>query len=162
MASGSVIRGLAKLPGLMRGLVPALMVAAVAGMAPLSPAAAEGLQAGLWQVTTRTIIPGAPPSEGRNNRCLTPEAVADLDRTFSPVATTVNANCDRTEHDFTPARLKWRLVCKGNLDMDVSGEFRFETPQRYTATLTTLATIQGRVAQQSRAEIEAVRTGDCP
>jgi len=137
-----------------------LIPAGLAGAA--APAAAEGLQAGLWQVTTRTIIPGAPPSEARSRRCLSAADVADLDKTFSPVATTVNANCDRTEHEFTPARLKWRLVCKGNLDMDVSGDFRFETPQRYTATLTTLASIQGRIAQQSRAEIEAVRTGECP
>src|SRR5262249_15275447 len=42
-------------------------------------------------------------------RCLTPEAVADLDKTFSPISRTTNSTCERVEHESTPLRLKWRL-----------------------------------------------------
>ena len=56
-----------------------------------------------------------------------PTEVADLDKTFSPVSRTTNSTCERVEHELTPQRLKWRLQCKGQLDMDVAGEFVFET-----------------------------------
>ena len=36
---------------------------------------------------------------------------ADLDKTFSPVFNTVNSACERTEHEATPQRVKWRLIC---------------------------------------------------
>ena len=65
--------------------------------------------------------------------CLMPEAVADLDTTFSPVSRTTNSSCERVEHELTPQRLKWRLQCSGQIDMDVQGEFNFDSPEHYVA-----------------------------
>ena len=132
----------------------------LAGAMPIA-AAAEGLQAGQWQVTTLTSIDGAPPMPQRNERCLGPEAVADLDKTFSPVANTVNSACERVEHEFSPARLKWRLQCRGQVDMNVAGEFVFETPERYTATVTTELSIAGQLMQSSKAALVGLRIGEC-
>src|SRR5262245_43925444 len=71
-------------------------------------------------------------------RCLTPEAVADLDKTFSPISRTTNSTCERVEHESTPQRLKWRLQCTGQIDMEVAGEFTFDSPEHYTAVITAL------------------------
>ena len=87
---------------------------------------------------------------------------ADLEKTFSPVSRTTNSACEQTERESTPQRLKWRLQCTGQLDMDVAGEFLFETPERYTATLITEAWMQGQRIQRSHVTIEAERVGDCP
>ena len=57
--------------------------------------AADGLLAGEWHTVQTPEINGiiGPPQKG--TRCLTPEAVADLDTTFSPVSRTTNSSCER-------------------------------------------------------------------
>src|SRR6516165_7714802 len=91
-----------------------------------------------------------------------PEAVADLDKTFSPISRTTNSTCERVEHESTPQRLKWRLQCTGQIDMDVAGEFTFDSPEHYTATVTARSFMLGRLMQSVRTSIEGQRVGDCP
>jgi hypothetical protein len=122
---------------------------------------ADGLQAGLYRIEQSPVIDGVAAPVQRSTRCLTAEAVADLDTTFSPVSRTTNSACERTEHDSTAQRLKWRLQCTGQLNMDVAGEFLFDT-DRYAATLSTEASMAGQIMQRSRVTIEAQRVGDCP
>ena len=127
----------------------------------IQSAGADGLRAGLYRIEQSPVINGEAGPVQRSTRCLTAEAVADLDTTFSPVSRTTNSACERTEHESTPQRLKWRLQCTGQLNMDVAGEFLFET-ERYSAMLTTQASMAGQVVQRSRVTIVAERTGDCP
>jgi len=56
----------------------ALVVAAPAN------AGADGLRAGQWQTVQTPEINGVLGPAQQGMRCLTPEAVADLDKTFSP------------------------------------------------------------------------------
>src|SRR5258706_16458349 len=86
---------------------------------------AEGLQAGLWRTIQPPPLNGVvgPPRESK--RCLRAADVDDLDRTFSPVFGTTNSACERVAHELTPQRLRWHLQCRGQLDMDVAGEFVF-------------------------------------
>lgn len=122
---------------------------------------ADGLQAGLWRVVSKPELNGVAQPAGENMRCLTPAEVGDLDQTFSAMSCTTNSICERVEHEFSPQRLKWRLACKGQLDMDVAGEFVFDTPEHYTATVTASATMLGRLMQATRVQIEAQRVGEC-
>jgi hypothetical protein len=126
-----------------------------------SPAAADGLQAGQWKVTSTPEINGAPAPGNTRLRCMTPAEVADLGKTFSPEANTVGATCERAEHELTATSLKWRLACTGQVNMDVAGIFAFETPQRYTAEVRTQMTMAGQI-MQSRVKIEGERVGECP
>ena len=126
-----------------------------------SPAAADGLQAGQWKVTSTPEINGAPAPGNTRMRCMTPAEVADLGKTFSPEANTVGATCERAEHELTATSLKWRLACTGQVNMDVAGIFAFETPQRYTAEVRTQMTMAGQI-MQSRVKIEGERVGECP
>jgi hypothetical protein len=123
---------------------------------------ADGLEAGLWKVTNRPEINGNAGPQAQNMRCLTANDVKDLDRTFSPVSRTTNSTCEQAEHESTPQRLKWRLQCTGQIDMEVAGEFIFDTPVHYSAIVTARSFMLGRLMQDTRTTIEGERVGDCP
>jgi hypothetical protein len=144
-------------PGVM-GWVAALVVA----VAACGVAQADGLDAGLWRTVQTPTLNGIAGAPRESNRCLRAADVADLDRTFSPVFGTTNSACERVEHALTPQRLKWRLQCRGQLDMDVAGEFVFEQPDRYTATIVATSSMLGKPMQEVITRIEAERVGDCP
>ena len=124
-------------------------------------ARAEGLQPGLWRILTHPVIDGVAGREQENTRCLTPADVADPEKTFSPVGQTVNSTCEMVEHELTPGRLKWHLQCTGQLDMDLTGEFLFDAPEHYSATVTTAASMMGRLMQAGRMTVEGQRVGEC-
>ena len=135
------------------------LVALVLLSAPF--ARADGLQPGLWRVLSRPVINGVAGREQQSTRCLTPADVADLERTFSPVGGTVNSTCEMIEHELTPQRLKWHLQCTGQLDMDLTGEFLFDAPEHYSATITTASSMLGRQLQAGRMTVEGQRMGEC-
>jgi hypothetical protein len=139
-----------------RAVAPVLLVLLSAPFAH-----AEGLQPGLWRILTHPVIDGVAGREQENTRCLTPADVADLEKTFSPVGQTVNSTCEMVEHELTPQRLKWHLQCTGQLDMDLTGEFLFDAPEHYSATVTTAAAMMGRLMQAGRMTVEGQRVGEC-
>jgi hypothetical protein len=125
-------------------------------------ARADGLQPGMWRILTHPVIDGVAGREQENTRCLTPADVADPEKTFSPVGSTVNSTCQMVEHELTAGRLKWHLQCTGQLDMDLTGEFLFDAPEHYSATITTASSMQGRQLQAGRMTVEGRRVGECP
>src|SRR3954465_10286969 len=139
---------------------PALaVVMTLAAMA--SPASADGLEPGYWKITSTPEVNGAPAAPQEKMRCMSPAETSDLGTTFSPQANTINATCERVEHELTPSTLTWRLACTGQVSMDVAGAFKFETPQRYGAEVRTQMTSAGQTVR-SRVMIEGERVGECP
>ena len=124
------------------------------------PACADGLQHGLWKVTSTPAIDGAPGAPQVKLRCVTPEEAADVDKTFSPEVRSANS-CERIAHEVSGTKLKWRLQCTGQPAMEVTGAFEFDTPQHYSALVTTNVAIGGQ-SMSSRVTIEGERTGECP
>ena len=123
---------------------------------------ADGIEPGLWQVISRTRTGGVigPPHE--SSKCLTPQDVADLATTFSPVSRTVNSTCAPIERSLSGSRLTWRLTCKGQLDMELIGEFNFDSPRHYTATVQSKAAMAGMPMVDSQENIEARWLSACP
>lgn len=123
---------------------------------------ADGIEPGLWQVISRTQTGGVigPPHE--SSKCLTPQDVADLATTFSPVSRTVNSTCAPIERNLADSRLTWRLTCKGQLDMELTGEFNFDSPRHYTATVQSKAAMAGVPMVDSQENIEARWLSACP
>jgi hypothetical protein len=139
-----------------------LSVLAALLVLPAGPFAhADGLQAGMWRLLNKPVINGVSGPDQQTTRCLTPAAVADLDKTFSPVSRTTNSSCELVEHEATPQRLKWHLQCTGQMNSDVVGEFVFDAPEHYTATISTKASMAGRQIQDIQVTIEATRVGEC-
>src|SRR5262245_24951973 len=76
-------------------------------------AAADGLRAGQWRTVNSPEIDGVAGPVQQTIRCLTPEAVADLDKTFSPISRTTNSTCERVEHERTPLRAEMAPAMHG-------------------------------------------------
>jgi len=143
-------------------LILASHVIAAAALAALAaPASADMLEPGYWKVTSTPEVNGALAAPQVKMRCMTPAETADLDKTFSPEARTINSSCERVEHEVTPTTLKWRLTCTGQMAMDVAGAFNFESPQRYVAEVRTQMSMPGQTVA-SRVKIEGERVGECP
>ncbi|HTP94125.1 MAG TPA: DUF3617 family protein [Xanthobacteraceae bacterium] len=124
-------------------------------------AMAEGIEPGLWRIISRTETGGVigPPHE--SSKCLTSEEVHDLPTTFSPVPRTVNSTCAPIERSFTGEKLTWRLVCKGQLDMELTGDFTFDSPHHYSATVRTKASMAGMQMVDSQNTLEGRWVSDC-
>ena len=128
---------------------------------PAAAAAENSIEPGQWKVTTNTLMNGAAMPSQVKTRCLTPEQAGDIGKTFGPVMTTVNSTCERTEYEASERRLKWRLQCKGQLDMDVSGDFNFDRPTHYTARITTKGWMAGALMSDVKTELEGERVSEC-
>jgi hypothetical protein len=123
---------------------------------------ADEIEPGLWHVISRTQTGGVigPPHE--SSKCLTAQDVADLATTFSPVSRTVNSTCGPIERSLSGSRLTWRLTCRGQLDMELTGEFSFDSPRHYTAIVQSKAAMAGMPMVDSQENIEARWLSACP
>ena len=126
-----------------------------------SVAFADGIDPGLWKITSRTETGGVigPPHE--SSKCLSAEEAHDLATTFAPISRTINSVCAPIERSLTGPRLNWRLVCKGQLDMELTGDFNFDSPHHYTATVRTKAAIAGMQMVDSQETLEAQWLSEC-
>jgi len=137
------------------------LIVAVVVLGAASAAFAGGLDPGLWKIVTRTATGGVigPPHE--SSKCLTADQTNDLATTFSPVAGTINSVCAPIERQLTSERLTWRLVCKGQLDMELTGEFNFDSRHHYTATVQTKAVMAGQPMVDSQNTLEGQWVSEC-
>jgi Protein of unknown function (DUF3617) len=145
----------------MRRIILAVTLVAMAALiAPL--ALADGIEAGLWKITTVIETGGrvGPPRE--SSKCLTADQVADLPTTFSPVARTVNSTCEPMARTFDGKKLTWHLVCKGQLDMELIGEFNFDSPHHYTGMVQSRASMGGQEIPGSKNTVEGAWVSACP
>jgi Protein of unknown function (DUF3617) len=124
-------------------------------------AMADGIDPGLWKVITRTETGGVigPPHE--SSKCLTAEQTRDLTTTFTPVPNTVNSVCAPIEHALNGDKLTWRLTCKGQLDMELTGEFTFDSPHHYSGTVRTKAQMAGMTMVDSQNTLEGQWVSEC-
>jgi Protein of unknown function (DUF3617) len=146
-------------------LVYRVTVAAFATLAlaaACGSAVADEIEPGLWKVINRMETGGVigPPHE--SSKCLTAEQTHDLTTTFSPVAGTVNSVCAPIERSLDGQRLTWHLVCKGQLDMELAGEFNFDSPHHYTGIVQTKAVMGGMPMVDSRNTLEGQWVSACP
>src|ERR1700733_15400446 len=118
------------------------VVGVVSGVA--QAALADGIEPGLWKITVQTKSEGmvCPPHESA--KCLPADETRDLATTFSPVPRMINSECTPIERTLDGARLNWRLVCKGQLNVELTGAFNFDSARHYTATVRTQAAIGGQ------------------
>lgn len=141
-------------------IVAILLIAFACAAAPA--VAQDAIEPGLWKISTKVLLNGNPTPVEVKTRCITAEQASDVVKTFSPAFAVVNANCERDEPKFEGGKLSWRLVCKGQMDTDVSGEFNFSNPKHYTAVVVTKGWLAGQQVVNSSAAIEGEHAGACP
>jgi len=138
------------------------MISSCALVALSASAAAEtSIEPGQWKVTTHTMMNGGAMPPQVKARCLSAEQAGDVGQTFGPTIGTVNSNCERTEFEASGRSLKWRLKCKGQIDMDVAGDFNFDSPMHYTATIITKGWMAGSLMSDVKTELEGEHVGAC-
>jgi hypothetical protein len=126
------------------------------------PAAADNLiEPGQWKVTSSTVMNGAAMQPAVKARCLTAEQTGDIAKTFGPSSGTVNSTCEPAELETAGRKLKWHLRCRGQMDMDVLGNFDFDSPVHYTATVTSKAWMAGSLMSDVKTELEGERVSAC-
>ena len=127
-----------------------------------STAFADGIEPGLWKIMTRvaTGVALGPPQPSQ--KCLTAAQTGDLAATFSPVANTINSECAPLERSFAGGKLSWKLICKGQLNMELTGEFNFDGPRHYSATIHSKAEMGGQQVANSQSVIDAQWVSECP
>jgi hypothetical protein len=141
-----------------RVVLPAAAVLALA----ISAAFADGIEAGLWKITTVIDTGGMTGPPRQSAKCLTAEQVKDLPATFSPISGTINSTCAPMERSFDGKKLSWHLVCKGQLDMELTGEFNFDTPHHYTGMVESKASMAGQAMPGSKNTVEGQWLSACP
>lgn len=110
----------------------------------VSVACADGIAPGLWQVITQNQAEGMVSAPHELTKCLTEDETKDLATTFSPVPRMVNAECAPIERKLEGGKLDWSLVCKGQINVELTGAFNFDSEHHYTATVRTHAEIGGQ------------------
>jgi Protein of unknown function (DUF3617) len=125
------------------------------------PAAADGIAPGEWKLTETIVMNGSKTPTQTRTRCLSPEQASDTATTFSPEYRTVNSGCERVEFSSTTTALRWRMRCTGQLDMDVAGDFVFDTPKHYSATIVSKGAMAGREVVNTTVAIEGEHIGEC-
>jgi hypothetical protein len=147
----------------MTSFLLARSVAVGAGLlaAGLHAAAVDGPQPGLWKVVTRPEMNGMQAPAEVKTRCLKPEHVQDLERTFAPEYRVQGSSCGRMDVQWSGQKLAWRVQCTGPLSMDVAGTYEFDSPQHYSGVVTLLGSMAGR-EMRSRTVLEGERIGECP
>jgi len=124
-------------------------------------AAADGIASGEWKLTETIVMNGNKTPAQTRTRCLSPEQAGDTAATFSPEYRTVNSGCERVEFNSSATALRWRMRCTGQLDMDVAGDFTFDTPGHYTATIISKGAMGGREFVNTTVSIEGEHIGEC-
>jgi hypothetical protein len=144
----------------MLAIYGAVLVGILLGFAP-AVALADGIAPGLWQITSRTESGGVTGPPRLSSKCLTPEQASDLPTTFTPVGRTINSVCAPIDRSFTGGKLSWHLVCKGQLNMELTGEFNFDSAHHYTGTVQTKAAMAGMAMIDTKDTLEAKWVSAC-
>jgi hypothetical protein len=124
-------------------------------------ATADGIEPGEWKLTETIVMNGNKTPAQTRTRCLSLEQAGDTAATFSPEYRTVNSGCERVEFNSSATALRWRMRCTGQLDMDVTGDFAFDTPKHYSATIVSKGAMGGREFVNTTVSIEGEHVGDC-
>ncbi len=139
-----------------------IVIASICTLSVMTAAAAENLiEPGEWRVTSTTQINGAASPPQSKSRCITPDQAANIAATFGPVAGTVNSSCQDPVVEIAGRKLTWSLQCRGQLDLDVTGDFDFDQPRHYTAVITSKGKMAGALISDAKTDIVAERVGDC-
>lgn len=120
------------------------------------------IEPGQWKVTARTAINGGAQPPKATMSCLSPEQAEDVTKTLGPSMGTVNSTCAPTEFQIKIGQMKWRLQCKGQIDIDLLGDYTFDSMSHYTATVLSKAWMGGAQVSDVKTELEGERVGACP
>jgi hypothetical protein len=123
--------------------------------------AEDFIEPGQWKITTSTTMNGVTSPPQAKTRCITPDQAADVAKTFGPVSGGVNSTCETPQSAMNGRELKWHLQCRGALDLDVEGQFNFDGPRHYSATVISKGRMAGQLISDVKSDLVGERVGEC-
>ena len=127
-----------------------------------STAFADGIEPGLWKIISRIETNGMMSPSRESSKCFTADQARDLVATFSPAPRMINSECAPLESSLDGDRLKWKLTCKGQLDMEVTGDYKFRDQHQYAGIVRTTTAMAGNPMSDTVTTLFAERVSDCP
>ena len=124
-------------------------------------AAAEGIAPGEWKLTESMVMNGNKSAPQTRTRCFSSEQAADTAKTFLPDTSNMNSSCQRVEFNSSATALRWRMQCSGQMNMDVTGDFTFDNPKHYSATVVSKGAMGGREVVNTTVSIDGEHIGEC-
>lgn len=138
-----------------------VLVCSLAVLAASARAETLSIEPGQWQVTAKTVVDGGALPPKVTMSCLSPEQAGDVTKAFAPSMGTVNSTCAPAEFDVKAGQMKWRLQCKGQIDIDLLGDYTFGSKSHYTATVLSKARMAGALVSDVKTELQGERVGEC-
>jgi hypothetical protein len=120
------------------------------------------IEPGQWKVTSKTVVNGGAMPPKVTMSCLSADQAGDVTKGLGPTMGTVNSTCASTEFQIKVGQMKWRLQCKGQIDIDLLGDYTFDSMSHYTATVLSKAWMGGAQVSDVKTELEGERVGACP
>jgi len=127
-----------------------------------SDALADGIEPGLWKIISRIETNGAVSPSQESAKCFTAAQAGNLVATFSPAMRTINSECAPLESSLVAGNLKWKLVCKGQLNMEITGDYSFRDGTQYAGIVRTTTSMGGMPMSDTDTTLYAERVSDCP
>lgn len=139
-----------------------VLVCSLAMLTASARAETLSIEPGQWKVTAKTTVNGAAQPPKVTMKCVSPEQAGDVTKALGPSMGTVNSTCAPTEFQIKVGQMKWRVQCKGQIDIDLLGDYAFDGMSHYTATVLSKAWIDGKLISDVTTELQGERAGVCP
>jgi hypothetical protein len=120
--------------------------------------AAQSLQPGQWNLTSKSERNGVTNDRAPVTRCISAEQAKDIPR--RPTADTQHPNCSTADIQDSGNAVSFRTRCTGQPSIETIASFAIPDPQHYTATFKTTVSL-GSKTTTSVLTVQGVRTGEC-
>jgi len=133
-----------------------VLAVAVLVLLPAAIPAADGIQPGMWEITSAMEVPGMPMSMPPTTvkHCYTKEDVKDEKKMISR-----DENCTVTDFKRTGSKVVWKMKCTGKNAGTFTGESVFSGDSYTTAMKMESEGGNGRTMNM---KVNGKRTGNCP
>ena len=150
----------------MKTRTPTVTIVAAVALAMLAcqPCAADGLQPGLWKVTTRTQMAGSPVRENSRTSCMSVDAANDAYKSFLGEEK-VQPGCTQFR-ELKANTLTWQTECSRQNGISGKGSIVFDSPQHYSGSAMMTRSLGGMGLPEGQAvtisvTMEGRRVGEC-
>jgi len=100
-------------------------------------------------------------SRPRQSRFIAREQAGNIVGTFGPSRAPSIQSCATPTIEVAGRTLIWRLQCRGQLDIDPTDDFNFDSSRQYSAIITSKGNMAGALISDVKSNIEAERIGEC-
>lgn len=110
---------------------------------------------GLWEMDVTTMLPGMPPTSGKQTRCLTAAEARDTSNLFG----TASPGCEFKNRNDNGSVYRFEIVCSGAAKAEGAGEMRYSRDSLDGEFV--LRVNPGGQTMETRSRIKARRLGAC-